>query len=179
MNPPPMPPIRPRSQSTPITMAIQSNMRISFVCLRMELLVRQESITAQRTALQEILSVLSNFNPDLVVLPRNFPLPDRTLVSGLPVTVGDRNGRATGRLVRDASIPAADPVGDQSAVLLRRLFPREVAGVEKEIISLLGRRSSRYSLFDHGTRSSWRPATIWVGVVMDGSKSCSTGFCSG
>ena len=31
-------------------------------------------------------------------------------------------------------------------------------------ISLLGRRSWRYWLFDHGTRSSSRPATIWVGV---------------
>jgi hypothetical protein len=33
----------------------------------------------------------------------------------------------------------------------------------------LGRRSSRYWLFDHGTRSSSRPATIWAGVVMVGS----------
>jgi hypothetical protein len=45
-------------------------------------------------------------------------------------------------------------------------------------ISLLGRMSSRYSLFDHGTRSSWRFAMIWVGVVIDVSRSCSTGFCS-
>src|SRR5258708_39805825 len=30
----------------------------------------------------------------------------------------------------DAPIPAADPVGDQPAVLLRRLLPCEVTGVE-------------------------------------------------
>jgi Pyridine nucleotide-disulphide oxidoreductase len=46
-------------------------------------------------------------------------------------------------------------------------------------ISLLGSRSARYSLLDHGTKSSSRPAMIWAGVVIVGNRPRSTGFCSG
>ena len=43
----------------------------------------------------------------------------------------------------------------------------------------VGISSCRYSAFDHGTSSSWSPATICVGVWIDGSRSRRIGLCSG
>jgi hypothetical protein len=81
-------------------------------------------------------------------------------------------------LAPDPPIPPADPIDDQAAVLVRCLLPREVTGVERtelavreEVVEVLVVRP--------GTRSSSRPATIWAGMAIVGSRSRDTGFCWG
>ena len=88
-----------------------------------------------------------------------------------------RHALRTG-LARCPPITAADPVGDQAAVLLRCFLPGEVARVEgmdlivrEKVGEILVVRPRHEGIIGQ--------TTIWVGVVIDGSSSCSTLFCSG
>ena len=54
---------------------------------------------------------------------------------------------------------AGDPIDDETAVLIGRLPPREVAGIQRADLAV-GQQVGEVLVLDHGTKSSSRPATI-------------------
>ena len=72
-----------------------------------------------------------DWGTDPKVFERRFDAADTACGRGMP-RVGPSPACDVGGLAGyDAPIPAADPVGDQSAVLLRCLLPCEMTGVER------------------------------------------------